>query len=105
MGQFDVHRNQGPRKGVIPYILVVQSARFDAAGTRVVIPMVRQSAVRGPDPILNPVFEIEGNKVVINPLQMVSVAADRLGERVASLKASGDRVIAAIDQLISRAWD
>jgi toxin CcdB len=71
MAQFDVHRNPGPQRAVIPYMVV----------------------------------EIEGTKVVLNPLQIVSVAVDRLGDLVVSLKDDGDRVIAAIDLLITRAWD
>ncbi len=67
--------------------------------------MVLQSAAPSPEPRLNPLFEIEGTKVVINPLHIVSVAVDRLGDRVGSLKHEGDRVIAAIDLLITRAWD
>ena len=105
MAQFDVHRNTGPQKNVIPYIVTVQSRRFDLARRRVVIPMVLQSAIQSPDPIFNPSFEIEGSTVVLNPLHMVSIALERMGERVTSLTGEGGRVIAAIDLLISRAWD
>jgi len=105
MGQFDVHRNSGPQQAVIPYVVVVQSSRFDSARRRVVIPLVLRSAVPSPDPSLNPGFDVEGRKVVLNPLQIVSIAVDRLGKRVGSLKNDGDRVIAAIDLLITRAWD
>jgi toxin CcdB len=105
MAQFDVHRNPGPQKAVIPYVVVVQSKRFDLAHRRVVIPLVLADAIRGPDPILNPAFEIEGVPVVLNPLHVVSIAVERMGDRVGSLKTQGDRVIAAIDLLITRAWD
>ena len=105
MAQFDVHRNIGPQQTVIPYVVVVQSRRFDLAHRRVVIPMVLASAAPSPDPRLNPEFEIEGRKVVLNPLHIVSVAVDRLGHRVVSVKNDGDRIIAAIDLLVTRAWD
>ena len=105
MAQFDVHRNTGPRRAVIPYVVVVQSRRFDAARRRVVIPLVLESTVPSSEPRLNPVFDIEGTRVVLNPLQIVSVAVERLGDLVVSLKDDGDRVIASIDLLISRAWD
>jgi toxin CcdB len=104
MAQFDVHRNTGSQKAVIPYIVVVQSSRFDLARRRVVIPMVLQSLIQSPDTILNPGFEIEGTKVVLNPLQVASLAVERMGERVGSLKNEADRVIASIDLLITRAW-
>lgn len=105
MGQFDVHRNTGAQRTVIPYVVIVQSRRFDAAHRRIVIPLVLQSAIQLSDPILNPAFEIEGCEVVLNPLHMVSMSRARLGEHVLSLKHEGDRVIAAIDLLITRAWD
>jgi toxin CcdB len=105
MAQFDVHRNPGPQRAVIPYVVIVQSRRFDVARRRVVIPLVLEAAAPSPEPRLNPGFEIEGTKVVLNPLQLVSVAVERLGELVVSLKSEGDRVIAALDLLITRAWD
>jgi toxin CcdB len=105
VAQFDVHRNPGPQRAVIPYVVVVQSRRFDLARRRVVIPMVLRSAVADPEPQLNPIFEVEGRSVVLNPLHLVSISVDRLGERVTSLKEHADRVIAAIDLLITRAWD
>lgn len=105
MAQFDVHRNPGPQRKVIPYVVIVQSRRFDLARRRVVVPLVLHSAGPDPEPRLNPVFEVEGTKVVLNPLQIVSVAVDRLGDLVGSLNTDGDRVIAAIDLVITRAWD
>lgn len=105
MPQFDVHRNIGRQKAVIPYVVVVQSRRFDRSRRRVVIPLVLESQVPSPESRLNPAFEIEGNAVVLNPLHIVSVALDRLGDRVGSLKGDGDRIIAALDMLITRAWD
>ena len=105
MAQFDVHRNVGAQRSVMPYVMVVQSSRFDRALRRVVIPMVLETAVEATEPRLNPAFEIEGKRVVLNPLHIVSIALERLGERVTSLKGDGDRVIAAIDVVITRAWD
>jgi len=105
MAQFDVHRNIGPQKAAIPYVVVVQSRRFDLARRRVVIPLVLESTVSTPDPTLNPTFDVEGRSVVLNPLHIVSIAMERLGERVGSLRTDGDRVIRAIDLLITRAWD
>ncbi len=87
MAQFDVHRNPGPQNVVIPYVVVVQSRRFDVARRRLVIPLALESTVSSPEPRLNPVFEIEGTKVVLNPLQIVSVAVDRLGALVVSCEA------------------
>jgi toxin CcdB len=105
MRQFDVHRNAGVRKASIPYVVVVQSRRFELSRRRIVIPLVLQSELPSVDARLHPGFDIEGIRVVLEPLQIVSMAADRLGEHVTSLSNEGDRIIAAIDLVISRAWE
>jgi toxin CcdB len=104
MAQFDVHRNLGPRRIEVPFVVIVQSHRLDGYGRRVVIPLVKRSLVSITEPNLNPAFDIEGSEVVLHPLEIVSVAKDRLGERVGSLEREGDRIIAAIDVVISRGW-
>jgi toxin CcdB len=104
MAQFDIHRNTGPRKGEVPFVVVVQSRRLDQYSRRIVIPLVARSFVSSTEPNLNPIFEVDGREVVLHPLEIVSVAKDRLGERVGSLEHEGDRIIAAIDLVISRAW-
>jgi toxin CcdB len=45
MAQFDVHRNTGKHRDRIPYVVIVQSALFDDYGRRVVVPLVKTSAV------------------------------------------------------------
>jgi toxin CcdB len=105
MAQFDVHRNPGAHRDSIPYVVVVQSAVFDGYRRRVVIPLVRKSHV---DAIhhagFNPGFMIKGIEVVLHPLEIVSVPADKLGDPVASLTRHGDRIIAAMDELMNRAY-
>jgi len=51
---------------------------------------------------LNPTLRIEGQSVVLHPLEIVSVAIENLGELVDSLKEDGDKVIAALDELLTR---
>jgi hypothetical protein len=45
MAQFDVHRTSGAHPNTIPYIVVVQPALFDEYSRRVVVPLVKASAV------------------------------------------------------------
>lgn len=104
MPQFDVHRNLGAQRGVIPYVVVVQSRRLDRSRRRLVAPLVMASAIDAVDPTLNPKFCVESVEVVLHPLELVSVPVDRLGPHVGSLAADADRIIAAIDLVISRAW-
>lgn len=105
MAQFDVHRNAGKHRDDIPYVVVVQSALFDAYRRRVVAPLVRKSAlVAIADHRLNPIFKIERVEVVLHPLEIVSIPNDKLGEFVKSLVKEGDRIADALDVLLSRAW-
>ena len=108
MAQFDVHKNIGKQRDAIPYVVIVQSSLFDSYRRRVVIPLVRSSQLDNAATLasssLNPVFTVKGIKVVLHPLEIVSVATDQLGEKVASLAKEGDRITGAMDELFTRAW-
>jgi toxin CcdB len=105
MAQFDVHRNGGKQRDTIPYVVIVQSGLFDGYRRRVVIPLVRKVEVNQiPNPRLNPTFKVKNVAVVLHPLEIVSVANENLGEPIGSLAEEGDAIIAALDELISRAF-
>lgn len=104
MAQFDVHRNTGPNRRAIPYVVVVQSSVFDDYRRRVVVPLVKQ-AYLGEVALarFNPTFSVEGTSVVLHPLEIVSVANTSLGKVVHSLAEEGQFIIDALDELITRA--
>jgi toxin CcdB len=105
MSQFDVHRNGGKQKDTIPFVVIVQSGLFDGYRRRVVIPLVRKVEIdQIPNPRLNPTFKVKDVAVVLHPLEIVSAANENLGERVGSLALEGDTIIAALDELITRAF-
>jgi toxin CcdB len=105
MAQFDVHRNSGKHKDSIPFIVVVQSARFDSYRRRVVVPLVRATAIGKVDYAgFNPTFKIRGIAVVLHPLEIVSIPVDQLGELVGSLRDESQSIVAALDELLTRAW-
>jgi len=105
MGQFDVHRNAGKNKATIPFVVVVQSAQFDGYRRRVVVPLVHATAIGKIDYAgFNPTFKILGTVVVLHPLEIVSIPVDQLGEMVASLRDDGELIVAALDELLTRAW-
>jgi toxin CcdB len=105
MAQFDVHRNSGKHRDAIPFVVVVQSALFDDYRRRVVVPLVKASIVgKIANPRFNPTFKIGTTKVVLHALEIVSVAAETLGQPIASLAADSDRIAAALDELFSRGW-
>ncbi|HYP33871.1 MAG TPA: CcdB family protein [Burkholderiaceae bacterium] len=108
MSQFDVHRNPGINQTAIPYVVVVQSAAFDKLGRRLVIPLLadgdRRTSVRIPHSDTTPIVTVKGRRLVLNPFEMVSVDVRKLGAPVASLANAGDAIIAALDEVLSRAW-
>lgn len=84
---------------------MVQSALFDEYTRRVVVPLVRATAIGAtPNPRFNPTFKVGRTSVVLHPLEIVSVAVDQLGPPVASLATEGNRILGALDDLLSRAW-
>lgn len=108
MPQFEVHRNPGPQRDTVPMVVVVQSALYDGYRRRVVVPLVRRSALpagaRVAGTRLNPVFEIDGQTLVLHPLDMVSVANDQLGASVGNLAEQGQTITDALDELFTRSW-
>ena len=103
MAQFDVHRNPGRHRDTIPFVVVVQSSLYDSYRRRVVVPLVNKSSLgKVPNPRLNPTFRINGQPVVLHPMEMVSVANENLGDFVESLEEEGDAIIAALDELLTR---
>lgn len=105
MAQFDVHRNNGKHAESIPYVVIVQSALFEEYSRRIVVPLVKASTVGPiPNPRFNPTFKIGRISVVLHPLEIVSVPVEKLGQPVGSLAEEGNRIIGALDEVLTRAW-
>jgi len=105
MAQFDVHRNIGKHKDDIPYVVLVQSSLYNSYRRRVVVPLVRKAALRKiSNQRFNPSFKIEALQVVLHPLEIVSVPNEQLGEYVQSLATEGNRIMDALDELLTQAW-
>jgi toxin CcdB len=103
MAQFDVHRNPGRHRDSIPFVVIVQSSLYDDYRRRVVVPLVNKSSLgKIANSRFNPTFRIKGKSVILHPLEIVSVARENLGELVESLKEEGDKIIAALDELLTR---
>jgi toxin CcdB len=107
MAQFDVHRNRGRNNATIPFVVIVQSARFDTMPSRLVAPLVSpRPGSHRVYPDLAPEFIVEDQRVVLDALVLQTVPRESLGPLVASLAddASSDRIIKAIDLVITRAY-
>ena len=99
-----VHLNLGRNRSDIPYLVNVQSRRYDNAANRVVIPLMRLPGLAA-EPRLAPTFSVKGEQLVLNPLLLFAAPLSALGAVVASLAADGDArlIIGAIDAVITQA--
>jgi toxin CcdB len=105
MPQFDVHRNLGNHKDSIPFVVIVQSAQFDDYRRRVVVPLVRSSAIgKVSHGSFNPAFKIRGTSVVLHPLEIVSIPVNQLGTLVGNVSDQSHLIVAALEELFTRAW-
>ena len=109
MAQFDVHRNQGLQRDTMPFVVLVQSGKYESYRGRVVVPLVRRSALPANSTTvgsrLNPVLSVQGLELVLHPLDMGSVALDQLGECVGSLAGQSQPIIDALAELLVCSWE
>ncbi len=105
MAQFDVLKNPGRKREAIPFVVVLQNARFDRGATRFVAPLVLNSLANIAEHYLAPCFTIHGVEVVMDVFNLATVPADRLGTPVASLadEESRTKLMRALDEFLSQA--
>jgi toxin CcdB len=100
--QFDIHRNPSLETSQwAPYLLVLQSDLLSDLQTTVVAPLVHAKEFGRPATTLNPVFDVQGERVVLSVAELAGVSGKQLGERVGSLAARRHEIIAAIDLLFT----
>lgn len=102
MAQFDVYANPNPAtRKHIPYLLDVQADILDSLATRVVVPLVLAEQFGKAAKQLNPQFKINRIAVTMSTPELAGVAKRSLGEKVTSLKAKRDEIIAALDLMVT----
>jgi len=103
MAQFDIYRNGNPASRTrIPYLLDVQSDLLDPLATRVVVPLCKPEVLKGRlAERLNPVFEVEGRKVIMLTPELAGVSRKMLGDKIDNLSGERVAIIAALDLLIA----
>lgn len=97
MARFDVYDG----RGTAPYLLDCQADLLSDLNTRLVVPLLLEGDAPRPATRLNPIFEIQGRQVVMVTQFAAAIATADMGERVASLAGQQDRILNAIDMLIS----
>ncbi|WP_235525185.1 MULTISPECIES: CcdB family protein [unclassified Sphingomonas] len=82
-------------------LLDCQSDLLSHLATRFVVPLLPVNALSPPVRRLNPEFRVEDATVVMYTQLAAAVPVRELGDRVASLADEQDRIVAAIDFLLS----
>jgi toxin CcdB len=97
MARFDVYS----RRGHGGFLLDCQADLLSDLNTRFVIPLLPEAEAPRPAARLNPVFEINGERVVTVTQFAAAIAVRELGDRVASLVEREHEISNALDMLIS----
>ena len=95
MARFDIFEN----KDGAGYLLDIQSDLLSGLNTRVVVPLLPQSSAPSPAQGLNPVFNIEGQEVVMATQYMAAVPEGELRFGAGNLAGQQDEISAALDML------
>lgn len=95
MARFDIFEN----KGGDGYLLDIQADLLSGLNTRVVVPLLPKSSAPSPAQRLNPVFNIQGQEVVMATQYMAAVPESELCFIASSLAEQQDEISAAMDML------
>ena len=98
--QFDVFRNATRTRIEQPFLVSIQHKDLDHLTTRLVAPLATQQLVRAASR-LNPMFKIGGQTLYLLPQNLAAHPVRLLRAAVDSLEQDRDRIIAAIDLMIT----
>jgi toxin CcdB len=90
-----------PGRAATGLVLDVQADLLAGLATRVVVPLLPETAFHAAAERLNPVFEIDGRRFVLLVQSIATLPRRELRGAVASLKDQRDTILAAIDFLLS----
>ncbi|MFP7674583.1 CcdB family protein [Marivita sp. S0852] len=82
------------------FLLDVQSDLLSDLNTRVVVPLLPIAHAPKPATRLNPVFDINGERVVMVTQFMAAVPMGMLVSSIGNLNAEFDKITAAVDMLM-----
>ena len=94
--QFDLYRTTG---GVL--VVVLQSDLLDELRTRVVAPLLPAASPPRAIGTLNPTLEVDGREYMVAPQIMATLTLSELGVKVGTAASHRDRIIRAVDALLS----
>lgn len=98
MARFDVYRMADGGLAID-----CQGNQFEDIGTRFIVPLVPRGDGPAPDARLNPLFDVNGEAMVMTTQFATAVRTRELRSKVMSLKDEDTRITGAIDVLIGTA--
>jgi toxin CcdB len=103
MPQFSVYKNKNPKtRSAYPYVVDIQCDLLSDLGTRVVVPLIKRSALaKKPTKNLMPAISVDGHEFIMMVSQLAAIAVGDLGVPVASAIEHRGEVVAAVDFLIT----
>jgi toxin CcdB len=97
MAKFDVYR----LKDDDAFVLDCQADLLDGLNIRFVVPLLAEAKAPTPITRLNPIMEVDGNRLVMATQFAAAIPSRALGDVVASLISDQDAIGNAIDMLIT----
>lgn len=97
MARFDVFAMRGSGTLVVD----CQADLLADLKTRVVAPLIPEGKAPPPARHLNPVFELDGERFVLMAQMLSAVEVRELGDLVGSLDGGSERVLGALDFLVT----
>jgi toxin CcdB len=104
MTQFALYRNRNPTSQArFPFLLDIQSDLLEVLSTRVVVPLEPATAAARARSMqtLTPILKFEGKEYQMLTPQVAGIPARELGAVAGDLTSERDKIIAAVDFLLS----
>lgn len=103
MAQFDVYRNKNPAtRELYPLLVDVQADLLADLQTRVVAPLTQsRPLLKRPLATLTPVIKVQGEDYLLVTPELAGVAKSALGARISGIREHRDKIIAALDLLVT----
>ncbi|HEU4653397.1 MAG TPA: CcdB family protein [Steroidobacteraceae bacterium] len=103
MPQFSVYKNKNPStRSAYPYLVDIQSDLLRDLKTRVVVPLVKVTALSKKSiQHLTPIVEVDGQKYLMLMPQLAGVSAKDLGPPVSDVSKHRNVIVGAIDFLVT----
>ena len=95
MARFDIYRNEGGSG----YLLDVQTDLLCGLNTRMVVPLLPLGEAFKPARSLNPIFEVEGHRVVMATQFMAAVPDSELRLAITNIEEQQHEISSALDML------